>query len=67
MRTIGRRATWALAAREMRRVLSLWTQTLLPPVVTGLIFLAVFGGVLSARLTRSMGSATRASSSLAFW
>jgi ABC-2 type transport system permease protein len=50
LRTIGRRATWALAAREMRRVLSLWTQTLLPPVVTGLIFLAVFGGALGARL-----------------
>ena len=50
LRTIGRRATWALAAREMRRVLSLWTQTLLPPVITGLIFLAVFGGALGTRL-----------------
>ena len=44
------RATWALAGREMRRVLSLWTQTLLPPVVTGLIFLAIFGGALGGRL-----------------
>jgi ABC-2 type transport system permease protein len=50
LRTVARRATWALAAREMRRVLGLWTQTLLPPVVTGLIFLAVFGGALGARL-----------------
>ncbi len=45
-----RRATWALAAREMRRVLGLWTQTLLPPVLTGLIFLAIFGGALGDRL-----------------
>jgi len=45
-----RRATWALAAREMRRVLSLWTQTLLPPLITGLIFLAIFGGALAGRL-----------------
>lgn len=45
-----RRATWALAAREMRRVLGLWTQTLLPPVITGLIFLAIFGGALGGRL-----------------
>jgi hypothetical protein len=30
---IARRATWALAARELRRVLGLWTQTLLPAVV----------------------------------
>ena len=50
LRTIGRRATWALAARETRRVLSLWTQTLLPSVVTGLIFLAVFGGALGSSL-----------------
>jgi ABC-2 type transport system permease protein len=50
LRTIGRRAGWALARREMRRVLSLWTQTLLPPLVTGLIFLAVFAGALGARL-----------------
>jgi ABC-2 type transport system permease protein len=50
LRTIERRATWALASREMRRVLGLWTQTLLPPVLTGVIFLAVFGGALGDRL-----------------
>jgi ABC-2 type transport system permease protein len=48
--TVQRRALWALAGREMRRVLSLWTQTLLPPVLTGVIFLAVFGGALGDRL-----------------
>jgi hypothetical protein len=50
LRVVARRATWALAAREMRRVLGLWTQTLLPPVITGLIFLALFGGALGGRL-----------------
>lgn len=50
LRVLQRRATWALASREMRRVLSLWTQTLLPPVLTGAIFLAVFGGALGDRL-----------------
>jgi ABC-2 type transport system permease protein len=50
LRAVGRRATFALGSRETRRVLSLWTQTLLPPVVAGLIFLAVFGGALGARL-----------------
>ncbi len=49
-RALGQRATWALASREMRRVLGLGTQTLLPPIVTGLIFLAVFGGALGTRL-----------------
>lgn len=44
------RAMWALAEREMRRVLSLWTQTLLPAVLTGVIFLAIFGGALGSRL-----------------
>lgn len=50
LRVVGRRATWALASREMRRVLVLWTQTLLPSVITGLIFLAIFGGALGGRL-----------------
>jgi ABC-2 type transport system permease protein len=50
LRVVARRATWALAAREMRRVLGLWTQTLPPPVITGLIFLALFGGALGSRL-----------------
>lgn len=50
LRALQRRATWALAGREMRRVLSLWTQTLLPPVLTGVVFLAVFGGALGDRL-----------------
>jgi ABC-2 type transport system permease protein len=45
----------ALAGREMRRVLSLWTQTLLPPVLTGVIFLAVFGGALGGRLRTVAG------------
>ena len=30
-----RRGTLALAGRETRRVLSLWTQTILPGLVTG--------------------------------
>jgi len=50
LRLVGRRATWALSAREMRRVLGLWTQTVLPSVITGLIFLAIFGGALGGRL-----------------
>jgi ABC-2 type transport system permease protein len=45
-----RRGTIALAGREVRRVLSLWTQTLLPPVLTAVLFLAVFGGALGARI-----------------
>jgi ABC-2 type transport system permease protein len=48
--TVERRAMLALAGREMRRVISLWTQTIVPPVVTGAIFLAVFGGALGDRL-----------------
>jgi ABC-2 type transport system permease protein len=55
LRVIARRATWALAAREMRRVLGLWTQTLLPPVLTGVIFLAIFAGALGGRLPAVAG------------
>jgi len=55
LRLIQRRGTLALASREMRRVLSLWTQTLLPPVLTGAIFLAVFGGALGSQLRTVAG------------
>jgi ABC-2 type transport system permease protein len=50
LRIRQRRGTLALAGRETRRVLSLWTQTILPPIVTALLFLAVFGGALGARI-----------------
>ena len=50
LRVRQRRGAAALAGRETRRVLSLWTQTLLPPIVTALLFLAVFGGALARRI-----------------
>lgn len=50
LRVLQRRGTVALAGRETRRVLSLWTQTILPPAVTALLFLAVFGGALGPRV-----------------
>ena len=45
-----RRGTIALAGRESRRVLGLWTQTILPPILTAVLFLAVFGGALGQRI-----------------
>jgi ABC-2 type transport system permease protein len=50
LRVLQRRGAVALASRETRRVLSLWTQTILPPAVTALLFLAVFGGALGPRI-----------------
>jgi ABC-2 type transport system permease protein len=50
-----RRGTIALAGREVRRVLSLWTQTILPPVLTAVLFLAVFGGALGDRIREIEG------------
>jgi len=50
------RGTLALAEREARRVASLWTQTLLPAVVTAALYLAIFGGALGGRL-RGTGDA----------
>lgn len=55
LRIAQRRATVALAGREVRRVLSLWTQTILPPVLTALLFLAVFGGALGSRIRELEG------------
>ena len=52
-----RRGAIALAGREVRRVLSLWTQTILPPVLTAVLFLAVFGGALGDRIREIEGIA----------
>ncbi len=50
-----RRGLQALAGREVRRVTSLWTQTILPAVVTASLFLAVFGGALGRHIDRIEG------------
>jgi ABC-2 type transport system permease protein len=50
VRVAQRRGTVALAGREVKRVLGLWTQTILPPVVTAVLFLAIFGGALGDRI-----------------
>ncbi|MBU2601053.1 MAG: ATP-binding cassette domain-containing protein [Actinobacteria bacterium] len=52
---VQRRGTIALAGREVRRVLSLWTQTILPPVLMALLYLLVFGGALGARVRQLEG------------
>lgn len=55
LRVRQRRGTVALAGRETRRVLSLWTQTILPSILTAILFLAVFGGALAGRIHRIEG------------
>jgi ABC-2 type transport system permease protein len=56
LRVLQRRGAVALAGREIRRVLSLWTQTILPPVLTALLFFAIFGGALGGRVDRIEGA-----------
>jgi ABC-2 type transport system permease protein len=55
LRVLQRRGAAALTGREIRRVLGLWTQTILPPVITALLFLAIFGGALGGRIDRVEG------------
>lgn len=60
MNDLGRRRRRGVAAhagREVRRVFALWTQTILPPAVTALLFLAVFGGALGSRIRELEGIA----------
>jgi ABC-2 type transport system permease protein len=49
LRVIQRRGTLALGSREVYRVLSLWTQTIVPHVVTAALLLAVFAAALDSR------------------
>ena len=55
LRVLQRRGAAALTGREVRRVLGLWTQTILPSVITALLFLAIFGGALGGRIDRIEG------------
>ena len=52
-----RRGLVALTGRETRRVLSLWTQTIAPSVLTAVLLLAVFGGALGGRIHHIEGLA----------
>ena len=45
-----RRGLIALSARESHRVLKLWTQTVLAPVISSTLFIVVFGLSLSGRI-----------------
>jgi ABC-2 type transport system permease protein len=47
---IRRRGLSALAAREVLRVLKLWSQTIVAPVVAAFLFILVFGLSLSGRI-----------------
>lgn len=50
VRARQRRGTIALASREVRRVVAIWTQTFLPQVVSAVIFLTIFGRALGGRI-----------------
>jgi ABC-2 type transport system permease protein len=55
LRAVELRGTAALASRELRRVFALWTQTILPPVVSGGLLLLIFGGALGGRIREVEG------------
>ena len=55
LRAASRRGMLALSGREVRRVSKLWTQTILPPVVTAVLFMVVFGGALGGELRQVSG------------
>jgi ABC-2 type transport system permease protein len=50
-----RRGLFALASREVLRVLKLWTQTVAAPVVASFLFILVFGLSLSGRIRHVEG------------
>ncbi len=43
-------ALYTMARREMSRIFRIWSQTLLPPVVTTALYFAVFGSFLGGRI-----------------
>ena len=41
---------WSLTQREISRFLRVWTQTLIPPVVTSLLFIVIFGYSIGSKI-----------------
>lgn len=50
VRRVRRRGMLALAEREVLRVVRLWSQTILPPVVSAVLFIVVFGIALGSQI-----------------
>lgn len=57
---VRRRGLWSLGAREVLRVLKLWTQTVAAPVVASFLFILVFGLSLRGRIRHVDGFDYRA-------
>lgn len=41
---------YTIVAKELQRVLRLWSQTLLPPMITTILYFLIFGHVIGARI-----------------
>ncbi len=44
-------AFWSLSRREIGRVFRVWKQTLVPPILTSLLYILIFGYSLGSRIT----------------
>ncbi|HLC90448.1 MAG TPA: ABC transporter permease [Candidatus Nanoarchaeia archaeon] len=45
----------ALAEREIKRIFRVWTQTIIPPIITAVLFIVIFGYSLGSRVTEVQG------------
>jgi ABC-2 type transport system permease protein len=50
-------AFYTLACNEFKRVIRIWKQTLVPPIITTVLFFIVFGSVMGSRLQEIEGFA----------
>ncbi|MBT4936264.1 ABC transporter permease [Candidatus Woesearchaeota archaeon] len=48
-------ALWTITRREITRVLRIWTQSLIPPILTSTLFILIFGYSLGSRITDIVG------------
>ena len=48
-------ALQTMATRETRRFLRIWTQTLLPPVITMVLYFVIFGSLIGSRIGQMEG------------
>ncbi|HJP97500.1 MAG TPA: hypothetical protein VJ862_02950, partial [Rhodanobacteraceae bacterium] len=48
-------ALGTITRREMRRMLRIWTQTLVPPAITMTLYFVIFGKVIGSRVGTMQG------------
>jgi ABC-2 type transport system permease protein len=52
---INRVAFLTIARKEIQRILRIWVQTIIPPIITGVLYFVIFGNLIGSQLNKIHG------------